>query len=151
MTCGPTSWGRCSDRHGGSRPNWVRYGVRKFGPGDDSGTPLEYEMAGNEFTVVQERSGGDVVLVLDGEMDMTSAPVVEAAVDEVAQNGADSLSFDLSSVGFIDSSGLRSLLLARQRFGDRNDSVTLRSPQHSTVRLLEVAGVLDHFTIEPKD
>jgi anti-anti-sigma factor len=84
-------------------------------------------MAGNEFTVVQERSGGDVVLVLDGEMDMTSAPVVEAAVDEVAQNGADSLSFDLSSVGFIDSSGLRSLLLARQRFGDRNDSVTLRS------------------------
>jgi anti-anti-sigma regulatory factor len=94
-------------------------------------------MAGNEFTVVQERSGGDVVLVLDGEMDMTSAPVVEAAVDEVAQNGADSLSFDLSSVGFIDSSGcLRSLLLA---------------PQHSTVRLLEVAGVLDHFTIEPKD
>ena len=82
---------------------------------------------------------------------MTTAPLVEAAVDEAANDGADALSFDLESVGFIDSSVLRSLLQARQRFGDRNDSVTLVSPQRAALRLLEVAGVLDHFAIERLD
>ena len=82
---------------------------------------------------------------------MTTAPVVEAAVQEVADEGATGVTFDLESVGFIDSSGLRSLLQARERFGERNDSITLRSPQRATRRLLEVAGVLDHFTIDTKD
>ncbi|MBK7164198.1 MAG: STAS domain-containing protein [Candidatus Microthrix sp.] len=108
-------------------------------------------MTGNEFTVAHERSEDGIVLVLRGELDMTTAPLVEAAVDEAANDGADGLSFDLESVGFIDSSGLRSLLQARQRFGDRNDSVTLVSPQRAALRLLEVAGVLDHFAIERLD
>lgn len=108
-------------------------------------------MTANDFTVTQEQSADGMVLVLHGELDMTSAPTVEAAVEEVANAGATSIGFDLASVGFIDSSGLRSLLRARERFGDRNNSVTLRSPQRSTCRLLEIAGVVDHFTIDTKD
>lgn len=112
---------------------------------------MEQSMTGNNFTVAEERTKDGIVLVLDGELDMTSAPMVEAAVDAVAEDGAEGLSFDLEAVGFIDSSGLRSLLQARQRFGDRSDSVTLVSPQRSALRLLEVAGVMDHFTIAGLD
>jgi hypothetical protein len=49
-------------------------------------------MTGNEFTVAHERSEDGIVLVLRGELDMTTAPLVEAAVDEAANDGADGLS-----------------------------------------------------------
>ena len=54
---------------------------------------------------------------------------------------------DLEQISFIDSSGLRSLIRARQALGDGADSVKLRNPQPSTMRLLEITGLQDQFRL----
>src|SRR5215216_2756689 len=49
-----------------------------------------------------------------GELDMESADVIGALVDEYLDSGFPSLVLDLRAVTFMDSAGLRALLEARQ-------------------------------------
>jgi anti-anti-sigma factor len=53
----------------------------------------------------------------------------------------------LGEISFIDSSGLRSLIRARQQLGDGTDAVHLRNPQPGTMRLLEITGLQDQFRL----
>ena len=52
-----------------------------------------------------------------GEIDMASAPLLEAELDEVLDLGPGSVAVDLTEVTFVDSTGLRVLLQARDRLG----------------------------------
>jgi anti-anti-sigma factor len=88
---------------------------------------------------------GVPVIVVRGELDVYSAPSLDAAVDEALRDGARSLVLDMGEVGFIDSSGLRSLIRARKEAGDGSDAVRIRNAQPATVRLLDITGLTDHF------
>jgi anti-anti-sigma factor len=50
-------------------------------------------------------------------------------------------------VGFIDSSGLRSMIRARKQVGDDESALQIRDPQPATVRLLEITGLTAHFPV----
>jgi len=89
--------------------------------------------------------GGVPVLVVRGELDAYSAPTLDSAVDEALQSGVRSLVLDLAAVGFIDSSGLRSMIRARRLFGDDSGALRIRNAQPATVRLLDITGLTDHF------
>ncbi len=56
---------------------------------------------------------------------------------------------DLAEVGFIDSSGLRSLLQARDACAARGLRFSLIVTDGPVSRLLDLAGVRDWFTYEP--
>ena len=85
------------------------------------------------------------VLVVRGELDAYSAPTLDAAVEKVLAQGAQRLVLDLGEVGFIDSSGLRSMIRARKQVGDEPAALRIRNPQPTTVRLLDITGLTDHF------
>jgi anti-sigma B factor antagonist len=55
------------------------------------------------------RDGDVTVIVVQGEVDFTTAPQLDAAMSD-ASDGAKALVVDLTRVGFIDSSGLRVLV-----------------------------------------
>jgi anti-anti-sigma factor len=57
--------------------------------------------------------------------------------------GDQAITIDLRDVTFIDSTGLRSLLLAHRR-----GVVVLREPSDVVRRILEVAGVADLLVVE---
>lgn len=61
-------------------------------------------------------------LRLDGRLNMVAAPRVRAAVDDLVRTGATHVVLDLSTVTFMDSSGLGALIAglksARQAGGD---------------------------------
>lgn len=99
------------------------------------------------FSIREEVVGNEVVLVLGGELDAHSARRLDDMVDDLLTRETSSLVIDLEQVSFIDSSGLRSLIRARQRLGDEPSSVRLRKPQPGTVRLLEITGLLEHFAV----
>ena len=88
---------------------------------------------------------GVPVLLIRGELDAYSAPTLDAAVTKVLDGGAARLVLDLSDVGFIDSSGLRSMIRARKQVGDEPSALSIRNPQPTTVRLLDITGLTDHF------
>ena len=97
---------------------------------------------------VDVSSEGDVtVLTVRGELDAYSAPMLDEAFDRVLADGARRLVVDLASVGFIDSSGLRSMIRARKQVGDEPEALRIRNPQPATVRLLDITGLTEHFPL----
>jgi anti-anti-sigma factor len=99
------------------------------------------------FGLTRAVEGTTATLSLSGELDTSAARTVDRAVDEVVAAGATSVVIDLSDITFIDSSGLRSLIRARQQLGDTADSVRLRNPQPGAMRLLEITGLQNQFRL----
>jgi anti-sigma B factor antagonist len=93
----------------------------------------------------------DGAIIASGDIDVAGGPILDAAIveQEDALDGSASIVVDLTDVTFIDSSGLRSLLGASRRAGERSGTVVLRSPSPAVQRLLEITGTTAQFSIEP--
>jgi anti-anti-sigma factor len=72
-------------------------------------------------------SGADAtVLVLSGELDIASSPALVQALEDAGSSIPNRLVIDLTEVTFMDSTGLRALLLARQRTEASQQELVLR-------------------------
>jgi anti-sigma B factor antagonist len=101
------------------------------------------------LSVATEQVGDQVVLSVSGELDMSSAPRLGSAVSEAtAFDAVRRVILDLSGTEFIDSSGLRAMLSAREEFESRGCEFTLRAPSPAVTRLLEITALADHFVID---
>lgn len=87
------------------------------------------------------------VLVVGGDIDIASGPVLDAAILEREPSHPEVI-LDLGDVSFIDSSGLRSLLSAASRARDRKGRVVLRNVGPEVTRLLEITGTTEQFVID---
>lgn len=90
----------------------------------------------------------DDVISLSGDLDAHTATQLDAAVNDLVRSGRTRIVLHMAGVGFVDSSGLRSMIRARNEGGEARD-VVLREPSAATLRLLEITGMTDHFEIEP--
>jgi anti-anti-sigma factor len=88
----------------------------------------------------------DGVIVVSGDIDMATGPLLDAAIARTSGDGP--IVLDLGGVGFIDSSGLRTLLVASRHAADRHSHVVLRRIGPEVARLLEITGTTAQFTIE---
>jgi anti-anti-sigma factor len=90
-----------------------------------------------------ERSGTRAVVTLYGDLDLiVERQVVETIAGAIAMDGLQSLHIDTTRVTFIDSSGLRSLLLSREAVLDQGLEFSLAiAATGSVARLLVLAGV----------
>lgn len=82
-----------------------------------------------------------------GEIDAHSAPELADHLGGCSGTDTD-IVIDMSGVTFMDSSGLRVLIDLRQRIDAGPHELVLRSPSDSVLRLLEVAGLDEHFTLD---
>lgn len=99
------------------------------------------------ITAVWELNEDVAEVTLKGELDAHSSPMLDPLFNDLVSAGARSLVIDMSEVDFVDSSGLRTLIRARQQFsGDQ--PITIRAPQPTTARLLEITGLTEQFPIE---
>lgn len=89
----------------------------------------------------------DEVISLKGDLDAHTAPQLDVAIDRLASSGATRIVLHMADVGFVDSSGLRSMIRAQNDGGDGR-VVVIREPSAATTRLLEITGMTDHFVIE---
>jgi anti-anti-sigma factor len=88
-------------------------------------------------------------LTAAGELDLTTAPVLEERLFAELRAGQD-VELDLSGVPFVDSSGLRVLVQA-VGVGDEHDArFTLIEPLPAQMRrVLEVTGLIERLPIAP--
>jgi anti-sigma B factor antagonist len=85
------------------------------------------------------------VLVLSGELDMASSPALEQAVRAICTDSAEALTVDLSGLTFMDSTGLRVVLLAKE-LCERHRCELLVIPGPAQIqRLFEVTGILERL------
>ncbi len=85
------------------------------------------------------------VLVLGGELDMASSPALEDAVRGICTDSTEALTVDLSGLTFMDSTGLRVVLLAKE-LCERHRCQFLVIPGPAQIqRLFEVTGILERL------
>jgi anti-sigma B factor antagonist len=101
----------------------------------------------NGFHITVSAYDAEPVIRITGDLDARTASLFDRAYDEASDHAPARVIVDLSHMDFIDSTGLRSIVRARARAADRAAFV-LRDPQRGTVRILELSGLLDEFTIE---
>ncbi len=84
---------------------------------------------------------------LEGELDITSAPLLEAVVTQVLAARRDPvcrlLMLDMSGVLFADASGISPILLARATLCRRGGRIELRHCRRAVLRLLRLLGLED--------
>jgi anti-anti-sigma factor len=88
-------------------------------------------------------------LVLRGELDLANTPELEAVIQRLCAGGVGSLLLDLD-LAFMDSSGLRVILAARDLCEESGCALTVRLSSPAVRRLFEVSGVLDRLPVEPQ-
>jgi len=101
-----------------------------------------------DLSLTTKRSGSRAIVHVKGDLDAFSAPSLEAEVARLVAGTASDVVFDLSGTGFLDSSGLRALLVAERSVLDHGGQITLRAPSEPVQRLLEITGLCDHFPVE---
>jgi anti-sigma B factor antagonist len=104
-------------------------------PSDESGsTPSSLCMGAD----------GCVSLRLAGEIDVTNADQVEASLKEATREGPAELLLDLQAVTFLDTAGLRLILMAHrwQTRAGRAFRIILAEGENAVRRVLETSGLL---------
>jgi anti-anti-sigma factor len=73
------------------------------------------DLFGQVLTIEAERYGGQLRLVLSGDLDISSTTQLEEALEAAERSDAETICLDLRAVTFVDSMGLRAILSAQLR------------------------------------
>jgi anti-anti-sigma factor len=105
-------------------------------------------MAVPDHLRVNVRQGEDrVVLGLYGELDLASAPFLAQEIESAASATSAPVVLDLEELQFIDSTGLRIILSAHERFKERGQEFALTRGSQQVQRLLAITGVGEHLRL----
>jgi anti-anti-sigma factor len=99
----------------------------------------------DELRVEIEESPHAWSVVVRGEVDIGSAPQLEAVLADVIEKGALLVVLELEHVDFLDSSGLRVILAAANELRDRGGSLVIGGASTAVVSVLEITGVIDRL------
>lgn len=98
------------------------------------------------MTIDQKKNDNALVIALEGRLDTTTAPELEAALSTALQ-GVQELTFDLEKLDYISSAGLR-VLLGAQKVMHRQGSMKVVHANEIIMEIFEVTGFSDILTIE---
>lgn len=98
------------------------------------------------LNIVKERLEDALTVKLEGRLDTTTAPELEAALHEELTD-LKTLLFDLTGLEYISSAGLR-VLLSTQKTMNRQGSMKLAGVRETIMEIFEITGFCDILTIE---
>ena len=90
------------------------------------------------------------VLMLAGEADMASACTLIACLDAVRLDYDGPVLLDLSSLTFLDSSGINAIVKCRKALAESGRSLTLRRPTPTVMRVIEICGLTELLANEDR-
>jgi anti-sigma B factor antagonist len=103
------------------------------------------------FATATHDHAGWKIVVVEGEIDLSTAPALRQMLTAEADGGAHHVAVDLRSVGFMDSMGLGVLIGARRRLTEGGGDLALVCVGGPVRRVLDVSGLADIFTIVASD
>jgi anti-sigma B factor antagonist len=86
-----------------------------------------------------------VVVVVSGELDMETVPLVREAFDQLRDAGWTSVVLDARRLTFVDSQGLHLLIALDRDARSRAWAFSLADGSPPLARLLDLVGLRDHF------
>ena len=98
------------------------------------------------MTIEKKINNDAVTLIVSGRLDTQTAPELENELDAVL-SGLKDLTFDMSSLEYVSSAGLRVILKA-QKAMNAQGSMKLTGVNDSIMEVFDITGFLDILTIE---
>jgi anti-sigma B factor antagonist len=98
------------------------------------------------MTLEIKKNADEIVLEVSGRIDAVTAPALEKAINENL-DGIKNLVFDLKSLEYISSAGLR-VLLSTQKKVQQIGNMKLKNVCEEVMEVLEMTGFADILTIE---
>ena len=98
---------------------------------------------------VAQLDDGTPVVSVKGDVDTATAPALERRLLDVTEAGTGEVIVDLTGCSFLDSTGLRALVAARERLehSDRSRALVVTSP--IVMRIFKITGFDEWFEIRP--
>jgi anti-sigma B factor antagonist len=94
-----------------------------------------------DFSVATHREGSRVTVTVTGELDLHSSTILGDRLAELSD--VTDIELDAGGVSFIDSAGLRALLMASKAAGDRGSELRVVVLSDQMARVVEIAGVTE--------
>ena len=98
------------------------------------------------MTITTTRNGSALTLQLEGRLDTTTSPQLEAELS-ASLDGVKQLTLDLQQLAYLSSVGLRVILGAQKRMNKQGQMV-VRHVNETIMEVFEVTGFVDILTIE---
>ncbi len=98
------------------------------------------------MNINMNKEGTTLAIELEGRLDTTTAPQLEAALKENV-NGCESLIMDFAKLEYISSAGLR-VLLAEQKVMNKQGKMVIKNVNETIMEVFEITGFADILTIE---
>ena len=98
------------------------------------------------MTITKNQNGSHLDLALEGRLDTTTAPQLEAELKQ-SVNGVTELVLDFSGLEYLSSAGLR-VLLSAQKVMNKQGSMVIKNVNETIMEIFEVTGFVDILTIE---
>ena len=101
-------------------------------------------MNGEPAPGLQIRADGESglhTLFLKGELDLVSAGLLETRIAELCTDGASRIVLEMGELNFMDSTGLRALLVSEELCGVNSCRLLVGQLSPQVARLLELSGL----------
>ena len=98
------------------------------------------------LNIEKKKEGSKLELVLAGRLDTTTAPELEKEL-KASLDGVDELVFDMASLEYISSAGLR-VLLSVQKIMNKQGTMKVLHVNETIMEIFEVTGFSDILVIE---
>ena len=98
------------------------------------------------LTVSVSHLDGHAEVVLVGDLDMATSPLLRAELDRLIGAGQRQLRINASGLRFLDAAGVSGLVQAQQRVRERDGDLRLYAVRGLPVRTLTICGLLDTLT-----
>lgn len=98
------------------------------------------------MTINIVKDGSKLTISLEGRLDTTSSPQLEAAFKENLR-GVTDLVMDFEQLAYISSAGLR-VLLAAMKLMKKQGTMVIRNVNETVMEVFEITGFADMLTIE---
>lgn len=95
---------------------------------------------------VDEHADDYSVITVRGEVDLHTAPKVQHAVER-GSNGVEAVVVDMSSIAFMDSTGLSTFMRMQDSLKEQHVSLRLTAPSEAVERIFSVTGFGGYFDI----
>lgn len=93
---------------------------------------------------------GIALVSLAGELDLTVAPLLDAALSHVLDDGMRCVLLDLDALEFCDSSGLGALLRASRRVREAGGTCVVAAARGPVQRLLDLTSMEQTLQLSPE-
>ncbi|HEB12389.1 MAG TPA: anti-sigma factor antagonist [Actinobacteria bacterium] len=94
-----------------------------------------------------EEQDGVMVLKLDGEVDVYTAPKLKSRLVDLVDQGKFKIVVDLEKVDFMDSSGLGVLVGGLKRVRSHEGAIALICTQENILKIFRITGLVKVFPI----